>query len=416
MTTDAVAITDNLEKELKELISGIGIVIDDKIFDAGEDQIKKIIEKLEEEHISFVKYTKLPIEEQRGNLYGASFVILDWELWSGEEVGAPGATTMKEHAKEENAEFIKCMKNDYFCPVFIFSNASKDEIEDFLKSKSVDMSMVFVKPKSELVSEGLDVLDEVTKWFKENPDVYVLKKWERNYRKAKSSLFKEFSEISSRWTEILWETYGDDGVDASEELHKFILKNVETRCALPIFNQSIIMKDEQEDQGTQVDENVMQKVLEGQYFVKNEYLNSNQVMTGDIFEAGDEFFINIRPACDCIVRGDNTADTKPTVYLLKGEILPYKDAKKQYEKKYGLIRMKDISEITLPIRVKGEEGTFEFIEWHFKNIYQKEYDDTLKQQRIGRLLSPYIDRLQQRHSLHIQRQGMPRIPKKLFSK
>jgi len=35
----------------------------------------------------------------------------------------------------------------------------------------------------------------------------------------------------------------------------------------------------------------------------------------------------------------------------------------------------------------------------------------IKDKRVGRLLPPYITRIQQRYALYLQRQGLPRTPK-----
>jgi hypothetical protein len=39
----------------------------------------------------------------------------------------------------------------------------------------------------------------------------------------------------------------------------------------------------------------------------------------------------------------------------------------------------------------------------------------LKAQRIGRLLPPYITKLQQKHSFYLQRQGLPAIPEEAIN-
>ena len=49
------------------------------------------------------------------------------------------------------------------------------------------------------------------------------------------------------------------------------------------------------------------------------------------------------------------------------------------------------------------------IDFRFKNLELKEFSE-LKDNRIGRLLPPYITLIQQRYALYLQRQGLPRIP------
>ena len=78
--------------ELKSLMSGIDVVIDDKIKNAATegdsedgtgDLIVKIVERVEQEwNLPFYKAKEMPPEEIWPNLLqAASFILLDWELW-----------------------------------------------------------------------------------------------------------------------------------------------------------------------------------------------------------------------------------------------------------------------------------------------------------------------------------------------
>jgi hypothetical protein len=51
------------------------------------------------------------------------------------------------------------------------------------------------------------------------------------------------------------------------------------------------------------------------------------------------------------------------------------------------------------------------IEFLFRDIKTKNWND-VKDTRIGRLLPPYITRLQQKYAFYLQRQGLPAIPEK----
>ena len=47
----------------------------------------------------------------------------------------------------------------------------------------------------------------------------------------------------------------------------------------------------------------------------------------------------------------------------------------------------------------------------FRRFHVKQFSE-VKDLRIGRLLHPYLTRIQQRYALYLQRQGLPRIPEK----
>ena len=49
------------------------------------------------------------------------------------------------------------------------------------------------------------------------------------------------------------------------------------------------------------------------------------------------------------------------------------------------------------------------IEFLFRDLKIKKWLD-LKNKRIGQLLPPHINRIQQRYALYLQRQGLPRTP------
>lgn len=49
------------------------------------------------------------------------------------------------------------------------------------------------------------------------------------------------------------------------------------------------------------------------------------------------------------------------------------------------------------------------IRFNFKDLEIIKFSE-VKENRVGRLIHPYITRIQQRYSLYLQRQGLPRIP------
>lgn len=140
--------------ELKDLLSGIAVVIDDKIEedrDKDPDRILEIVNQLEQEwNLPFYKEIKIPPKGTWPNLLqAASFILLDWKLW-------PTATSEQERdGIKKNIEFIKQAK-DYFVPVLIFTNEDPEDIKselppDVYQEETAEKSFVFVQQKKELL-------------------------------------------------------------------------------------------------------------------------------------------------------------------------------------------------------------------------------------------------------------------------
>ena len=122
--------------ELKDLLSGIAVVIDDRI-DAvgssgenhgeGDDPIVEIVRRLERDwNLPCCTRREMPPEGMwPGLLQAASFVLLDWKLWP------TGAAELERDGIKRNIQFIERAK-DYLVPVFIFTNENPDDVEDHL--------------------------------------------------------------------------------------------------------------------------------------------------------------------------------------------------------------------------------------------------------------------------------------------
>jgi hypothetical protein len=91
------------------------------------------------------------------------------------------------------------------------------------------------------------------------------------------------------------------------------------------------------------------------------------------------------------------------VYCIQGNVAPKEKEDKNFNEKTGQFE-ETINKAIIPFLDKGKR-----IDFSFKEIISKKFSD-VKDNRIGRLLPPYITRIQQRFALYLQRQGLPRIP------
>lgn len=389
---------------LEELFSGVAVVIDDEVNDPSAN-INKIISQIESAHIPVLKYTSLPEDSIVSHFQNLSFLLLDWRLIkenvSNEKIveGVTIPDGLQEYDATENLEFIKKLNESGFCPVFVFTNEDTVAIETKLLKEEVILkdrpSNIFVKSKKDLQGKN-KLFNIIDAWLKKNPSIYVLKEWEREYQCSKTKLFNEFQKISPVWPKILWKNYKDDNTNPSVELGEFITRNLHTRMTPFLFSEKILNK-----RGKKINPNELQSVIEGEMFLST--LDQNNIAPGDVFKISSDYYINIRAACDVIPGRTDQSIDDIELYLIKGTKISVSRGKKAYNKYYGKFSEIDSQSIVFPIH----DG--KIIDFRFKKLEIKKWSD-VKDKRVGRLLPPYINRIQQRYSLYMQRQGLPRIP------
>jgi hypothetical protein len=386
-----------------DLFTGVAVVIDDEI---GKDEnIDKLLQQLNEKNIPYLTYTALPHNNTVKHFREISFILLDWQLNAQELDNATleGVKVPEELLKagiNANIELLKKIKEDCFAPVFIFTNENPSTVINELKDKGLYRDLkpnfIFVKSKVELIDGKM--FDEIEAWVKKNPPVYVLKEWEQEYEKAKSRLFRDFYDLSHAWPKILWNNFYSEGVNASMELGEVITRNLHTRMAPFQFDGAYF-----EGVDYLADKEEIRRVLEGERFMLNTGLHSSTIAAGDVFKYSGYYFLNIRPDCDTIPRGGESIDNIE-LYLLKGRKLSNEKEAKHYNDNYGNFDEQDNQAIVFCM-FKGNSYDF-----RFKDLTTQKWSN-LKNTRIGRLLPPYITRIQQRYALYLQRQGIQRTPR-----
>jgi hypothetical protein len=430
---------------IKELFSGVAIIIDDKINDEkGEDNISQISKKLEENHIPLLKYESLPNNSEIKQFKNISFILLDWELKKTIEVESKTPITEKTEIDivsissndyQDNIDFIEKIKETTFAPIFIFSRLAPEAIIERLSRENLysedSNNYIFVKKKAELFSKDGKFLffPIIKRWLKNSPSIYVLKEWEQSLNKAKRDLFWSFYEVNHNWPSVLQDTFTKDSSDVNYELGNFIFKNIMARTEPIRFEEEILkLKDDQ------IKTKDIRKILEAERFIKKDSLPPDIPFTGDLYKlykyelsknATSEkelFFLNIRPECD-IAHASN-----PEIYCIECEIIDEDkiivlDAESKsvdlsqilfkngsfidktdstylpfvFDQKIMVVKLKDLK----------------IFKWKQELFPKKNNGDkrTLNSTRIGRILPPYITRIQQKYTFYLQRQGLPAIPK-----
>ena len=398
---------------MENLSNGIAVIIDDEI-DKDKANITNLVLQIEKQNMPCLKYKELPEDSVIDHLEGISFLLLDWKLQAdtlGESVteGVILPDEIRRAAVDENINFLKRLKQSSFIPVFIFTNEPVEPIIQVLKDNDLYQegkpNYIFVKRKSDLTGRT-KLFKVISEWILKTPSIYVLATWDKAYRTSKMKLFYDFYNMSPNWPNILWKSFAADGVNMSLELGEVITRNLYTRMVPFEFDEKILNKRPQKAP----DKDEVRKVLRGERFIEKEGLYDETICAGDVFKISSKIYINIRPDCDCIP-GRNVTDGEAEdvdLYLLRGSKLSDKQEKKKYRKEYGNFEEIDNQSIVFSIT---DGKTYDF---RFKDLSIKKWSD-IKDKRIGRLLPPYITRMQQRYALYLQRSGLPRTPQMAVS-
>ena len=146
-----------MKDEILELFKGIVVIIDDKINDTSS-KIFEIKQEIEKKDISVVCYDNIPAIEKISSFSNASFIILDWSFSDLDGNGdlderiSMGATNKKEE-EERIIKLIKRINNDFFIPLFIFSDETEENIKEKISEREV-LERIFVRQKSSFLKKS----------------------------------------------------------------------------------------------------------------------------------------------------------------------------------------------------------------------------------------------------------------------
>ncbi len=437
--------------DVGKLFQGIAVIFDDELSNPTST-ISKIKEFIQNKHIPVAVYNEMPRQEIIPSLSNASFVILDWD-YTNSELSIRGEerllvpTELKNKQDEDLIKFIEKLLHSVFIPVFIFTSKFVDSIKTTLREANLwyddKDNRIFIKQKNDISSED-QLFDAIEEWLKAMPSVYVLKEWEKNISKSKDAMFLELYGYSPNWAKIIWNMLKEDTVENNREFGEFITRNLNNRIGPYVFDEDII--EVQRD----IPPEELRKVVEGErYLVYNE--QPKQAYTGDLFKDGKKYYLNIRAQCD-LSRMDKRGEYKPLLYCIEGKKIRYKDIVTGDirmttaetlifgpDKEFSLKKMSEICKNDEELQnfnknfKKHRDSIFfrkgTFLERNDKvivvcvadeqalqfslDISIKEFNDE-KSKRIGRILPPYITRIQQKCAQNMVREGVMPVPKELF--
>ncbi|WP_413853890.1 hypothetical protein [Candidatus Ruminimicrobium bovinum] len=447
---------------IKDLLKGIIVVIDDQV-NTGNSSIKSIVEQLRKDNFPVVTYTDIPNINIIESLSYASVIILDWDFNNIDNVIDDNDMTVEERRflkramdksepnKEKKIELINFLTETLgkiFVPIFIFTDqvidSIKREISDAHLGSHID-KRIFIKAKDYLIGEHL--YTEIDNWLKCNNVAYIVKEWDKIAVRNRNKMFLELYNCKADWVSILWKVLSDDtsSLNTHNDLGDFITKNFYNRFHSYKFDENYISIQKNSKNIKEIF-----TILKHDAFI--EYTENNKPdipYTGDIFKKNGEYFLNLRAQCD-ISRKDTSGSFNPNLYCIKGKAVSdekviknyinlkkendqlkiilgnnepvlidkdcnYEQINKEIQKcinnnflfKYGaLLENKDT--ILFPYVIENK-----IINFKINKIEVKQFD-SIKDKRIGRIVSPYLTRIQQKTANYIIRQGIMPIPEELF--
>ena len=379
--------------EVSKLFTGVGIIVDNKLSSDDGDKIVPIVDYLENEcHIPLVKYNSVPNVEITEHFGSINFVILDWNM---EDVPV-GVHLPQEVSHGDMIEFLRNLQDRCFAPILLFSNEDIDGIKSEIGRNGVRNLPILIKAKSELFDETGKSLfwDVLLEWIDANSGLYVMKDWIRSLDRARVDFLVTLNKENRHWPKAIVEASKEDSTDPSEELHDLIVQNLLSRIQSVHFDIDQINKDPRQPNPQEV-----LRIIEYQRFNPSISEESYDT-TGDFYEKDGRYFINIRPACDCVPREDFDGH----LFLLECVTHGKCDG---FNLEYGNYSERDNESILGPINV------CRFYSVSFKR-FRIENVKSFHEFRKGRVLHPFITRVAQKFSLFLQRQGLPRIPSNIF--
>lgn len=396
--------------DTRRLMAGVAIVIDDALpggsgagvhAGVGADRIGQIVEWFETEwKLPFVRQTSLPTAALWPNLLrAASFVLLDWRLW-----GAAGET-LREDVIEDIKRFLVSAREN-LVPVFILTNEEPEDVKEELRSLPRDVydecstgtNFVFVEQKSVFWSGTSVDLERLRDWVYGNASVYALKTWQRVFDEAKSELFQAMCRRSVNWPRVFWNTYQADGVEPSTSLTNLISDSLRGRMRTDAFEEEHLG-----EQRSEVSADELRGLLGDTSFRVNDLLPPDEIRCGDLYSGqGRKYWLNLRPDCDCVPRGGKQVGDV-LLYCVEGKRLTPRQLASRLVFKNGHFEERVGQSLAFGI-IAGDSVLF-----RFDRMRVCRYSE-VSDHRVGRLLHPYVTRVQQRHALFMQRQALPRIP------
>lgn len=443
--------------EVERLIKGVGIIIDDDALDT-EKMAYQLVDSIKSAGIPMAIYNDIPDVSVIDSFGNISFIILDWEFSKAipaEFEGLEMGQEFNEDQKDTILSFLKNLLEKVFVPVFLITGQEFSTVKGELKEAKVyherKPNRIMLKQKSE-VQDYDSLLNSIKQWIENTPSAYALKQWESNAVKAKNRMFLELYNASPKWVNVLLNVLKEDADNnekaVNHDFNNLINNNFVNRMTDGSY-YNIVNSDQYK-----INTDEIRKVLQGERFITYDAESMPDVSyVGDLYKlSGQKYLLNIRAQCDLIREND------PDLYLLKGKVLSnskitrnpkiYLKKTGENDKNYLTIEQQDyciedlltydqerLDDFNQKIKSVEKHYLFDngeviekkthsilaciagknWIEFRFRDFQiMKKSQLDVEAQRIGRILPPYITRVQNAFSYFMIREGQMPIPSELI--
>lgn len=398
------------------ILDGSVVFIDDEWDVDGKDANHFYVE-LRDAGRPIALYKTLPDETHFDHWEGLALLLVDWDL-VGSESRVPGATDLQEEPRKEMVEFLNRVIKRFYCAVYVVSTDPTDKVESGLKetkgfSDELLGARIKVRQKSQLRSGLLSALESE---ISADPGLSVLRAWEKEHQRAKNQMLNEFAKLAPNWPAYIVRATKHDGADPAHELMETLYANLRHRVDPQVLDQERYIKED----GTSPGE-TLRKVAQGRTMLLGDF-SPKMVYPGDLFcldgDPEDTVWINVSPVCQTVARpmkvngveqkdGDGNVVVKAVrLHLLKGTRQEMPPSSKKLEKLRK--EMDGPNGAVIYTLFDGHPYAFEFDEAQIMAW------EEVKARRVGRVLPPFITRVQQKHAAYIQSEGLPRVEFELY--
>lgn len=442
---------------IEDVIKGIGVIIDDEI-NTPESPISRLVSSIETEgKIPLVKYDAIPDDAAIESMGNVSFVVLDWKFQNNSKLSIdgvfPGAELTKD-SSETVISFLTSLLNKCFVPVFLITGQNYEEVKGSLIENGLyndtEPNRIMLKAKGE-ISDYSHLIDNIAAWLHSNPSAFALKLWDKSAVLSKNRMFLDLYQASPNWVHVILKCMKEDANDNPKTINNEfnVLLNNNFINRIKDGNYYALNNDEYE----MPDKEVIRQVLEGERFIKYDSNNTPDISyLGDLYKEKDtdKYWVNIRAQCD-LIREEN-----PKLLLIGGTEIDVENIIKPISIKLSggnngnVLKINDNSYNCNVIAAysKKERGlfnksfqdlktSFEFSKGEVlekkkhsiipcvagKTLLGFDYQDFMVAEqsemegsyvRIGRIIAPYITKIQKNYTSYLIREGLMAVPESLL--
>lgn len=437
------------------ILNGICVIIDDEA-EKEDTDANELVKSIKKEGALVATYDHIPQDETIDYLCNASYIIVDWDyskadLPEGTSLGEQGQTSNKQNV----LTFLQEILDKFFIPIFLITGKELDDVRSNMIQvgllSETEPNRIILKTKDE-ISDYSSLKLCIEQWLSTTPSALALKIWEKEAIIAKHKMFNVLYQASPAWVGVLRESIEADSTGdelaSNYDFQAMLNNNFINRMKAGKYkeiNCEVAEKPAKEE---------IRNVIEGERFIKYDGDYPDISYVGDIYKSNTqdqkEYYLNIRAQCS-LLHGE-----KPVLYVIKGtpfelsSISNRQRIKLKYKEDGNAIRIhKDNYQIKL-LEEYNQKETKEFndkmetmenatffsqgeliskkkeafvscidnqyvVRFDFNTFETKEKEDLEKKAtRIGRLIPPYITKIQQECAAYIVREGIMPLPRSLF--